>query len=288
MTHDSAPAGPSGFTIIPNWMLTDERVSGPMLTTYAALASYADREGVCWPSLRALGDRARLKPTALREALSALHDLGVLSRTARARQDGGRTSDLYRIALHERALTGWPTPLRQTEGGVRHAEGAPPSGGGQEQDPENNTHSSPLQAPQGADPVLDGLDTPAADGPDHFDTFWGVYPRKVGKPQALRAWQKAIKNGTHWSVIVGAASMYADDPNREAAFTKHPSSWLNGEGWNDDPLPERPQPVSDRPQVAPAPVSTMSERVVDCADVGRAHKPLRDGTCMLCEARSVG
>lgn len=288
MTDDTASAG-HGFSIVPNWMIQDSRVTGPMLTTYAALASYADRTGVCWPSVRALGERARLGPTALREALTGLERLGVLSRTARARQDGGRTSDLYRIAVHERGLT----PPSFAEGGSPHeTRGAPSPGEGHEQDPPNNTHS-PLQAPQGAEPI-EGLEGPPVGTPDLFDTFWAQYPRKVGKPQARRAWLKALKTGVGPLHIIGAAMAYAEDPNREAAFTKHPSTWLNAEGWNDGPLPERaPDPQVSAPWappggVAPAPERTMSERVIDCAQVGRAHRPLADGTCMLCETRVSG
>lgn len=36
------------------------------------------------------------------------------------------------------------------------------------------------------------------------------------------------------------------------------------------------------------PIRTMSERVIDCAQVGRQHRMLGDGTCMLCEVRSAG
>ena len=31
--------------------------------------------------------------------------------------------------------------------------------------------------------------------------------------------------------------------------------------------------------------ATMSQRVEDCTDLGRAHRRLADGTCMLCEHR---
>lgn len=32
---------------------------------------------------------------------------------------------------------------------------------------------------------------------------------------------------------------YRDDPNREATFTKHFSTWLNAGSWDDEPLPAR-------------------------------------------------
>jgi len=71
-----------------------------------------------------------------------------------------------------------------------------------------------------------------------FDEFWKVYPRKVGKQAAIKAFAKAIKNNEP-NVIIEGALRYANDPNRVDAFTAHPTSWLNAGRWNDDPLPER-------------------------------------------------
>lgn len=71
-----------------------------------------------------------------------------------------------------------------------------------------------------------------------FDTFWAVYPRKAGKPKAKEAWQKAVKRAEA-SAIVAGAERYRDDPNREPAYTAHPSTWLNGDRWEDEALPER-------------------------------------------------
>lgn len=70
-----------------------------------------------------------------------------------------------------------------------------------------------------------------------FDEFWKVYPRKVAKGHAVRAWAQAVKKAPPTVIITGAVR-YRDDPNREDKFTAHPATWLNGERWNDDPLPE--------------------------------------------------
>lgn len=69
-----------------------------------------------------------------------------------------------------------------------------------------------------------------------FDTFWDTYPRKAGKGQARKAWATAITK-TDPQSIVDAALVYRNDPNRTDQFTPHPATWLNGERWDDDPLP---------------------------------------------------
>jgi len=76
---------------------------------------------------------------------------------------------------------------------------------------------------------------------EDFEKFWAIYPIKVGKGSAMKAWVKAIKKTTV-EVIVEGADRYARDPNRDPAFTAHPSTWLNGDRWLDSPLPlKKPQ-----------------------------------------------
>ena len=79
---------------------------------------------------------------------------------------------------------------------------------------------------------------PVDDHDENFAAFWAAYPRKVAKGSARKAWSRAVLAADP-SVIVAGAVRYASDPNREEAFTAHPSTWLNGERWLDDPLPNR-------------------------------------------------
>lgn len=72
-----------------------------------------------------------------------------------------------------------------------------------------------------------------SDDDPHFVAFWKIYPRKVGKGQARKAWRAAIKIAD-LETIIGGAERYRDHPGREAEFTAHPSSWLAGERWGDD------------------------------------------------------
>ena len=73
----------------------------------------------------------------------------------------------------------------------------------------------------------------------HFDEFWQVYPKKVDKGDARRAWITAIKKADP-EYIVGKATEYANDPNLpERRYIKDPASWLNAEAWENGPLPKR-------------------------------------------------
>jgi hypothetical protein len=71
-----------------------------------------------------------------------------------------------------------------------------------------------------------------------FEEFWGRYPRRVGRANALKAFVGLSEQDRVLS-IAGADSM-AHDPNLpEMQFVPYPATWLNREGWLDDPYPER-------------------------------------------------
>lgn len=74
--------------------------------------------------------------------------------------------------------------------------------------------------------------------PEGFDEFWSNYPNKVDKARARKAFRKLTPAKVKLA-IVGARS-FADDPNLpEKRFIPYPATWLNGERWEDGPLPAR-------------------------------------------------
>lgn len=83
-----------------------------------------------------------------------------------------------------------------------------------------------------------GVEAPSSTSDPRFVEFWSTYPRRVGKPDALRAFAKAMRRATVEDIVKGA-QRYRDDPNREDEFTAHPATWLNRDGWEDDPIPAR-------------------------------------------------
>ncbi len=75
--------------------------------------------------------------------------------------------------------------------------------------------------------VEDEVDISAA----RFDDFWAVYPRKVAKPKALKAW-KALRPDDALAdrmIRVVQTTAWSPDPK----FIPHPSTWLNERRWED-------------------------------------------------------
>lgn len=78
-------------------------------------------------------------------------------------------------------------------------------------------------------------EAPVVPAGDRFAEFWEVYPKRVAKVAAQRAWAKALKRATAAEIIAGAVA-YRDDRNRTSQFTAHPATWLNGGRWDDEPI----------------------------------------------------
>lgn len=96
-----------------------------------------------------------------------------------------------------------------------------------EQPPENDRTTAP--EPQ----TLPGLTPPS------FADFWAVYPKRVARRTAERAWNSAVKRAAP-ETIVAAAGGYAADPNLPPAqYRPNPATWLNGDRWADGPCPPR-------------------------------------------------
>src|SRR5699024_8893201 len=72
---------------------------------------------------------------------------------------------------------------------------------------------------------------------DAFSEFWSVYPRKVAKADARKAFKTALKQADVDDIIAGARRL-RDDPNLpEKKYIPYPGKWLRAEQWEDEPLP---------------------------------------------------
>jgi hypothetical protein len=92
------------------------------------------------------------------------------------------------------------------------------------------------------------LATLAVQRDDGFDTFWSIYPKRVGKGDARKSWAKIIKSQQRVDTILAAverqrtSKQWMRDGGR---FIPNPATWLNQQRWDDDPDPDVPQ-LSDQ------------------------------------------
>lgn len=61
-----------------------------------------------------------------------------------------------------------------------------------------------------------------------FDTFWNLYPKKVAKADAIKAWTKATKKKTA-DELIALTKAYAEGKLPDMTYIPYPASWLNKE-----------------------------------------------------------
>ena len=85
---------------------------------------------------------------------------------------------------------------------------------------------------------------------DEFEKLWQLYPRKIGKPKALKSYQKARKNGTSYEEVLQGINAYVkqiEANNTKTEYIKHGSTWFNGQCWLDEYEVKQGTPTSKLP-----------------------------------------
>lgn len=187
------------------------------------IADHANDEGTqSYPSQATIAAKASISIRTVQRAVNTLCAQGYIRMfkhaggSANCRED--RRPHLYQINIGK--LRGDTVTAREQRGDNEGNNGVTitTSTGGQ---------SRPMNHP--LEPSIE---------PPSFDVFWKIYPRKVGKQAAQKAFIKALKVAQLEEILAGA-ERYANDPNRVDAFTAHPTTWLNAGRWADPALPER-------------------------------------------------
>lgn len=83
-----------------------------------------------------------------------------------------------------------------------------------------------------------------------FAQFWQAYPRRVGKGQALKAWERipdAHDLLPRMLAVIAAWSQSEGWTKDGGRFIPHPATWLNGKRWEDDPPEMDLEPPEEEP-----------------------------------------
>jgi uncharacterized protein YdaU (DUF1376 family) len=72
-----------------------------------------------------------------------------------------------------------------------------------------------------------------------FEEFWPQCPRKVGKGTARRIYLKIVTSGkaTPAALLHGMMRYAQEREGQDPKYTQHPATWLNAEGWLNEPAP---------------------------------------------------
>lgn len=195
------------FSILPDWVIKSP-VSDRAVRIYAVLAGFADSETLtAFPSRGLIAKLVNTSVKSVDRALRELLEIGAIESEKRIK-DGVYQSSLYTI---KRGGVGTPVSPGRDTGDAR--VGTPVT---------HRTITNELEP-------LNYIDTA-------FGEFWSIYPKKVDKRAAVKAFKSAVKRAALEKIISGARK-YAADPNRELRFTKNPATWLNADAWENESLP---------------------------------------------------
>lgn len=236
------------------------------------LADYSDEQGTCYPGVKRIAEETEQSRSTVLRKLRVLAEVGLVSVQRRNDAEGHRTSNRYVLDLSV-AVTAADVELAKERISGRHEEPGTVLGVnvtlGSDEAPKSHaergpkvspsdtlttrrTTSSNTPYPQALDvaqdeqgptsPVLRAVPGPA--GPSTpsrtpqiaFEDFWKLYPRRTGKGAARTAWAKATRKATPEAIMAGveqAQCRWTLD-RTEPQFIPHPSTWLNGERWEDD------------------------------------------------------
>lgn len=211
------------FAIIPESILYAD-ISATAVRVYGVLRRHADKDdGTCHPGKSRIASLAHIGTRTVNRAIDELVGIGAIEVIHRPDPDNPKRmlTNQYRLLT---PCAGDSTP---------HALVTPP-------------------------PCADGTETIAKEPePKNTDTrstevdpmflrFWASYPRKVGKKQALKAWNRYAKRNQ--SAILDGLTAWNQHWQREKTETQyipHPTTWLRQERWEDHiatTTPERPRP----------------------------------------------
>jgi len=211
LTHDHR------FTQIPNAWIRDHHVSLKARGLLALLLSHSEGWSV---TVGSLARENRCGKDAIRGAVGELEARGYLVREQR-RADGGEFSETYWFTsepLSGSPLSENPTPVNPT--------------------PEN----PPLKKTMVKNTKLEKtkIEKTWSENTlnEAFETFWSIYPRRVGKAAARKAFDQLAHK--HLGEILDGVARLSVDPNLpETQFVPYPATWLRREGWLDEPYPDR-------------------------------------------------
>lgn len=232
-----------------NWAFKQRGLKPATKIVLLALADRHNPDMGCFPSKRLLAEDCEMSERAVYDHIKILESSGLVAVDGSGCRTAGQySSNRYRLAFEDDFHHRQNQPsAKSAVGRKEHLPSAKSADGRRQNLPTNPVRDNhvrketPCKSPKG-----DGYS-------DEFEVWWSLYPRKVGKGQAARAYERKRKI-YGWAVLFSAleAQIASGGLGRVEGrndFRPHPATWLNGDRFN-DPLPERQKSTLERMQEA--------------------------------------
>ena len=190
-------------------VLNNSRATGRAKLVLLGIANHLGDHGA-WPSISTLARYANASERSVKRDIQELVQLGEL----KVELQNAPTKHQYKTNLY------WIT----ISSGVTEA-----ASGVTDWVSRGDSSGESGVTPVGTQNIIRTIKEPSLETSDYgFDTFWNLYPKKVAKADALKAWNKAIKKKTA-DELIALTKAYSEGKLPDMTYIPYPASWLNKE-----------------------------------------------------------
>ena len=190
-------------------VLNQSKATGRAKLVLIGIANHLGDQGA-WPSISTLARYANASERSVKRDIQELIDLGEL----RVELQNAPTHNQYKTNLYwitiQSGVTDWASGVTAQ---VSRGDKLGKSG----------------VTPVGTQNINITIKEPSIEtSKDDFEKFWNLYPKKVAKADALKAWNKAIKRKTA-DELLKLTKVYSEGKLPDITYIPYPASWLNKE-----------------------------------------------------------
>lgn len=215
---------PQYWAVIPSPVRYDENLTPSEKLLYGEISSLTNKTGYCFAANAYFAELYGLTERTIRRMLADLQEYGYIRI-----EDGNGGRLRRRIYAGVNPLSpAAPNPDKNVREPGQKCPGNPDKNV-RRNNKYINQENNPPKAPQGAG--ADIWDKAA------WDRFWAIYPRKVDKAKAIRAWNKLKADRKLMQIMSAAlkAQRASEEWRRDnGRAIPYPSTWLNNRRWEDE------------------------------------------------------
>ena len=214
----------SYYAIIPANVRYDKDLSPNAKLLYGEITALCNEKGYCWAENKYFSELYGVSKKSISKWISSLSEKGYISTKLTYKSGGKEIDKRYITIVHE--------PMAEDKSSIGmeekfHTYGRNVQEPMEEKFTDNNTVNIT------SNNTINNISV-------EFETLWKMYPRKVGKEAALRAYKKARsdkKDPTTFEQVKQGIENYIrqiEAKHTDTQYIKHGSSWFNARAWKDD------------------------------------------------------
>lgn len=190
-------------------VLNQSKATGRAKLVLLGIANHLGDQGA-WPSISTLARYANASERSVKRDIQELIELGEL----RVELQNAPTNNQYKTNLYWITIRSGVTDL---------------ASGVTTQVSRGDSSGKSGVTPVGTQNIIRTIkETSLKTSNDRFDEFWNLYPKRIAKADAIKAWNKAIKRKPA-DELIALTKAYSEGKLPDMTYIPYPASWLNKE-----------------------------------------------------------